>query len=190
VADDLKRNGFASKGWWQIVPLDGTQKVVGASLQMTQKGGDKKRENMCMTLRPIRAVQGFNTGVKFRAKTDNPDKVKAAVGIRVKDNIGNQMDWFFDGQSYKMFWQRTKGGKVSSTTRALKQTPFGDEAQNLHEIGFRYVYETEKLTLLLDGKDVGEYEFEMVVFQLQVFVDVTGEGECSAVFQDVRCDKQ
>jgi hypothetical protein len=143
-----------------------------------------------MTLRPIRGVEGFNTGVKFRAKIDNPDKVKAAVGIRVQDKVGNRMDWFFDGQSYKMFWQRTKGGKVSSTTRALKQTPFGDEAQNLHELSFRYVYETEKLTLLLDGKDLAEYDIELDVFQLQVFLDVTGDGECSAVFQDVHCDKE
>jgi len=189
TAKDIRDNGFASKVWWQDVPEGGEQKVTNGALLMVQKSDGPERENTCQTIRPVRSVQGFHTGVKFRMKLENADKIEeCGAGIWVGDRIKNQAALFFDGHDYKVFRKYMRGGRELAGTVPVKPG-VGDEVQNWHELSVKYEFDLEKLYLYLDGEEVASYDLELGAVAVRVFVRVKGEGECRVLFKDVYCDK-
>jgi serine/threonine protein kinase len=187
TSQTVEREGFASKAvWWPLVPDGGRQELVERVVQMVQVGGTPARRNVLTTMRPLRSVEGFHVGVKFRMRIEQPDKVqKAAAGIWVGDKIGNQVAFYFNGKDYEVYHRYLSGGKFLEGSAPVKPG-FGDETRTAHELSMRYQFDLEKLVVSLDGKDVKDYtKVELGAFQCQVFLEVAGEGECKAAFQDV-----
>ena len=182
---ELEKGGFRSTVWYDRSSEFGEQKTMDGVLVLTIKGGEKQRENVRSTVRPVRPNVGFDLSVEFRVKAmDVAERSRYAAGIRIKDRMDNDISVLFDGASYDL--ARTFGN-VSGGQELQAAT--GDESDEWHQLGMRYQYDLSKLEVLIDGETVGEYEVDLGVFQIDVFARISGEGECRAAFRKIQCSR-
>lgn len=182
MAQKLQAEGFGSPVWRAITSDGGRQEVKNGALFIAQKGPAEGGVTARETEALIRSI-GFTAAVKFKMRaTGGSGANPAKAGIEVRDRYGTAATLFFDGSRYYVRMVTPLHSVESSVAEAA-----GDEGQVWHELKLRYTFETSSLATFLDGKQVGDYQADLDLFRLDVFVRAGQQGECSAWFKDIVC---
>lgn len=168
-ARELERSGFQGNLWRKGAAPGGTQDVADGVLRFRSRGGARATTIYRESARPVRNL-GFAAGVQFKASPAmlaSPGRSRAGIGV-IGTN-GNVFEFAFDGRSYQI---ARKSGRVSA--RGTVRRALGDEDRAWHTLGLRHSFDTGRLAVLLDGKELQRYSVDLSDFRLRVFLETAG----------------
>ncbi len=173
-AKEVADKGLEADSWQAHADARGHESVAAGVLTMRIDAGEGACAVTRQTMRPLRNL-GFDVAVQFQ-----PTKVAAGgrAGIGVADLKGSGYELYFDGSGYSLS-RRSRGSALSSRLGPA----LGDEATAWHTLRMRYVFDTGRLSILLDGKVLDEQSADLSDFRISLFLDAQSTGAASAKFR-------
>ncbi len=173
-AKEVADKGLEAALWQAQADQRGHQSVDGGVLGMRIDAGEGACTVTRQTMRPLRNL-GFDVAVQFRAAQVQQG---ARAGIGVADLKGSGYELCYDGSGYSLA-RRSRGSALSSRLRAA----LGDEATAWHTLRLRYVFDTGRLAVLLDDKQLDEQSVDLSDVRVSVFLEAQSTGAAAAEFR-------
>ncbi len=170
-AKEVADKGLGAASWQAHADPRGHETIAAGVLTMRIDAGEGACAVTRRTMRPLRNL-GFDVAVQFQ-----PTKLVggARAGIGVADVEGSGYQLYFDGSGYSLS-QRSRGSSLSSRLGPA----LGDEATAWHTLRMRYVFDTGRLTILLDDKVLDEQSADLSDFRISLFLDTQSTAAASA----------
>jgi hypothetical protein len=173
-ASEVAKSGLEGDSWQTHADPRGHQSVADGVLAMRIAAGQGACAVTRQTMQPLRNL-GFDVSVQFR-----PGATQSAfrAGLGVTDSHATTYELCFDGSGYDLS-RRVRGSALSSGLRG----PLGDEASAWHTLRLRYVFDTGRLSFMLDDKVLDEQSVDLSDVRIGLFFDTQGQGAGSVEFR-------
>lgn len=156
---DIKGKGFGSDYWTATESPNTSTEVKDGVLQLRAARNSQGKE-VCLATQGELRRDTFKVGMAMNTGPMGQSGL-GRLGIELTDDKGALYQFYFDGDEYRININGIHG---------LLQNAVGDEQTKWHRMEVRYDPVAERVTALLDGKELRSNDLELTEARVKVFL--------------------